>query len=104
MYYSIGEVASLLNVNTSLLRYWEKEFKIKIEKKSKAGKRFYTVSEIGVLTEIYILLKEKGYTIDGAKKELDKNNDGHLTDDFSKDEIIEKLESIKKKLKNLISL
>ena len=76
-YYSIGEVARLLNVNTSLIRFWEKEFEQITPKKKKSGIRKFTKPDIEVLQLIYSLLKEKKMTIDGAKRHLkqSKNND-----------------------------
>lgn len=76
-YYSIGEVARLLNVNTSLIRFWEKEFEQITPKKKKSGIRKFTKPDIEVLQLIYSLLKEKKMTIDGAKRHLkqSKNKD-----------------------------
>ena len=66
-YYSIGEVASLLNVNSSLIRYWEKHFpKIK-PKKNRKGHRLFTNQDIEQLKFIYFLVKEKGYSLENAK-------------------------------------
>ena len=72
-YFSIGEVASLLNVNTSLIRFWESEFEFINPKKNKKGLRKYTNEDINKLKKIYSLLKEEGFTIDGARKHLKKN-------------------------------
>jgi DNA-binding transcriptional MerR regulator len=70
MYYSIGEVADFLNVNTSLLRFWEKEFQFEVSKKNKKGNRLFTVKELEKINKIYQLVKIEGYTLDGAKKAL----------------------------------
>ena len=68
LYYSIGEVADMFEVNISLLRFWEKEFDILKPKKNKKGLRKYTQKDIEIIEKIYHLLKKQGFTIDGAKK------------------------------------
>lgn len=74
LYYSIGEVAKYFEVNTSLIRYWEKEFPILRPKKNKKGNRYFTPEDIKNLKIIYHLVKEKGYTLDGARIALTTNN------------------------------
>jgi len=70
LYYSIGEVAEIFDVSTSLIRYWESEFpSLKPHKNSKGDRRF-TVKNIEQLDQIYRLVKEEGYTLDGAKKAI----------------------------------
>ena len=69
-YYSIGEVSKAFNVNPSLLRFWEKEFDEIKPKKKESGTRKYTPENIKILKLIYHLVKEKGLTISGAKKQL----------------------------------
>ncbi|MEM7055453.1 MAG: MerR family transcriptional regulator [Bacteroidota bacterium] len=69
-YYTIGEVAQLFSVSTSLLRYWEKEFKQLKPQKSKQGIRKYTQADIAQFRVIYHLIKEQGYTIRGARAYL----------------------------------
>ncbi len=71
-YWSISEVAGKFGVNQSLLRYWEKEFPLLDPKKQGSGKRAYTARDIEIVTVLHDLLKEKGYTIDGAKRQLRK--------------------------------
>ena len=73
LYYSIGEVAKAFDVNTSLIRYWEKEFPIIRPKKNKKGNRYFTPEDIKNLEMIYYLIKEKGYTLDGARIALTTN-------------------------------
>ncbi len=100
LYYSIGEVASIFDVNTSLIRFWEKEFAIIQPKKNKKGNRLFTVKDIENFNKIYQLVKLEGYTLDGAKKAL-KQKDGGLESNGSnlpKDELIERLEQIKSQL------
>jgi DNA-binding transcriptional MerR regulator len=70
LYYSIGEVAELLQVNASLLRFWEKEFNLSVSKKNKKGNRLYTAKEIEKIQRIYHFVKIEGYTLEGAKKAL----------------------------------
>jgi DNA-binding transcriptional MerR regulator len=69
-YWTISEVAEKFGVNQSLLRYWEKEFPALDPKKHGSGKRAYTAKDIEIIAVLHELLKEKGYTIDGAKRQL----------------------------------
>jgi DNA-binding transcriptional MerR regulator len=73
LYYPIGEVAVWFNVNTSLIRYWEKEFKQLQPRKTRKGDRLFRAQDVEFLKQIYYLLREKKYSIDGAKTYL-KNN------------------------------
>lgn len=71
LYYPIGEVSKMFNVNSSLLRYWEKQFPSLIKpQKNRKGNRFYTSQDIENIRAIYFLVKEQGMTLDGAKKKL----------------------------------
>ena len=92
-YYSIGEVASNFNVNPSLIRFWEQEFKILNPKKNSRGNRKFTKKDIENFNKIYFLLKEKGYTIQGAKDYINNNKKS-----FDKLDTINKLKLIKDKL------
>lgn len=74
-YHTIGEVAEKLEVNTSLIRFWESEFDILNPKKNKKGLRKYTEKDIRILEKIYFLLKEEGFTIEGAKKAFKRKKD-----------------------------
>ena len=65
-YFNIGEVSKSLNVNTSLIRFWDEKFDILNPKKNKKEKKKYTKYDIKILNEIYNLVKEKGYTIKGC--------------------------------------
>lgn len=73
LYYSIGEVAELLDVNPSLLRFWEKEFSIIHPQKNKKGNRIYTEKDVKNLKLIHYLVKERGFTLEGAKKKIKEN-------------------------------
>lgn len=70
LYYSIGEVSKMFDVNASLIRFWEKEFSIIKPKKNKKGNRMFTSKDVDNFRLIYHLVKEKGYTLDGAKRQL----------------------------------
>ena len=70
LYYSISEVARMFDVNTSLIRYWEKEFDCIRPVKNKKGNRQFTQSDIDNIRKIYYLTKECGYTLAGAKEQL----------------------------------
>jgi DNA-binding transcriptional MerR regulator len=96
-YYTIGEVAKAFEVNTSLLRYWEKQFKEIQPKKKTSGVRKYTPQDVENIKLIYHLLKEKGMTIEGAKNHL-KNS---KSSEENKMDVLKKLERIKKELENL---
>ena len=69
-YYSIGEVADMFGVNTSMIRYWEKEFDVLRPRKNKKGNRLFTERDVRYVHVIYHLLKVKGYTLAGAKMAL----------------------------------
>lgn len=95
----------MFNVNTSLIRFWEKEFSIIQPKKSKKGNRMFTPKDIENFNKIYNLVKMNGYTLEGAKKALKDKVHVPVSDSFEtpKDhsDLIAKLEEIKLKLKNL---
>ena len=97
LYYSIGEVASILQVNNSLIRFWEKEFEIIRPKKNSRGNRIFTKHDLQNLLLIKHLLKEKKYTIQGAKKKIRENKDG-TTKNF---QIIQNLKNIRKQLSEI---
>jgi DNA-binding transcriptional MerR regulator len=96
-YYRIGEIAKAFNVNPSLLRFWEKEFKEIQPRKKEGGARKYTPDDVNTIQKIYYLLKEKGLTIEGAKKQLKLKN---LSEDRNL-ELIQKLEQLKSDLVQL---
>jgi len=93
-YYGIGEVAKAFGVNTSLIRFWEKEFDAIKPKKNAKGNRKFTPEDIKNLQLIYHLVKERGFTLEGAKTHL-KENKKKTLDNF---EIIAKLERVKLEL------
>ena len=75
LYYSIGEVAKTLKVNVSLIRFWEKEFDILKPKKNKKGNRMFRVVDFENLKLIFHLVKERGFTLEGAKNKLKQNKE-----------------------------
>ncbi len=75
LYYTIGEVSELFEVNASLIRFWEKEFDILKPKKNKKGNRLFTPQDIDHLRIIYHLVKERGYTLQGAREKLKDNKE-----------------------------
>jgi len=99
LYYSIGEVSKAFGVNSSLIRFWEKEFSVIKPKKNAKGNRMFTKEDVKNLELIYHLVKERGFTLDGAKEHL-KNHKKKTLDNF---DIIRKLEKIKAELKDLKS-
>jgi len=99
LYYKIGEVAKAFDVNASLIRYWEKEFKQLKPKKSKTGSRLYTKKDVETLQHIYHLVKEKSYTLDGAKQKLkEERHIGQLQEVPSNQAVITRLQKIKSEL------
>jgi DNA-binding transcriptional MerR regulator len=93
-YYGIGEVARAFDVNTSLIRFWEKEFDILQPKKNAKGNRKFTQEDVRSLELIYHLVKERGFTLEGAKLHL-KENKKPTMDRF---ELVRKLQGIRSEL------
>lgn len=96
-YYKIGEVAKAFGVNTSHIRFWENEFDILKPKKNRKGNRLFTQSDIKNLKIIYFLVKEQGYTLEGAKAKMKEKPKKIQTNQ----ELISKLEHIKAELKKI---
>jgi len=94
VYYSIGEVADMFNVKTSLIRFWEKEFDVIKPQKNKKGNRFFTRLDIDNFHLIYHLVKERGMTLKGAQMKLKENRED-VQNNF---EIVKSLLEIKKML------
>jgi DNA-binding transcriptional MerR regulator len=93
-YYSISEVADLFGIASSVLRYWENEFKTLNPSKGRNGIRRYTIDDIDEIEKIHDLLKNRGFTIDGAKKELKSYS-------TSEDALTRKLLKLKSRLEYL---
>ena len=97
LYYTIGEVAEMFGVSRSLLRYWENEFSFLTPRKNRKGDRLFTKENIQQIQIIYNLVKERGFTLEGAKQELKKEK-GSLTEQI---DLVEKLKTIHQRLKGL---
>ena len=97
LYFSIGEIAEAFNVNASLIRFWDKEFDILKPKKNAKGNRMFTQEDVKNMKLIYHLVKERGFTLEGAKTHL---KDGQKKS-LDKHEIISKLEKVKAELNNI---
>ena len=93
-YYRIGDVASILNIPTSTLRFWEKEFTIIKPVRNQKNTRLYTPKDIETIKMIHFLVKEKGLKLDAAQALIRRNRDG-VSKQF---EVIERLKGIKAKL------
>lgn len=91
VFYTIGEVADMFQVNTSHIRFWEKEFDILKPQKNKKGNRLFTKEDIENIKLIYHLVKERGLTLKGAKQKLKDNKE----DTLNKHELVDRLKSIK---------
>ena len=97
LFYKISEVAEMFKINISAVRFWEKEFDILKPKKNKKGNRLFTPKDIKNIQIIYHLLKERGFTVEGAKKKLKENK----TDTIDNIEIVTHLKDIRGFLVNL---
>ncbi|MCB0804195.1 MAG: MerR family transcriptional regulator [Bacteroidales bacterium] len=97
LFYSIGEVADMFQVNTSLIRYWDKEFDIIKPKKNKKGNRLFTPDDVKNFHVIYHLVKERGFTLEGARKKLKENKE----DTINNIEVVKTLSDVKKLLLEL---
>ena len=97
LYYSIGEVAAMFKVNASLIRFWEKEFDIIKPQKNKKGNRLFTQQDVDNFYIIYHLVKERGFTLQGAKEKLKDNKE----DTINSVEIVKSLNRVKKFLLDL---
>ena len=95
--YSIGEVAKIFNVKTSLIRFWEGEFDIIKPKKNKKGNRLFSPKDVENFHLIYHLVKERGFTLQGAKDKLKENKE----DTINKVEIVARLKEIRSFLVDL---
>jgi DNA-binding transcriptional MerR regulator len=94
VFYSIGEVAEMFNVNTSNIRFWENEFDILKPHKNAKGNRMFTNEDLKNLKIIYYLLKERGLTIKGAQKKLKENKE----DTLQNFEVVNRLHEIRQML------
>jgi DNA-binding transcriptional MerR regulator len=91
MYYTMGEVSAMFDVNQSLIRFYEKEFDVLQPKKNKKGNRYFTAEDIENLKIIFHLIRDKGYTLNGAKEHLKHNT----SDTRDTQKVISQLENLK---------
>ena len=91
LYYSISEVSEMFGVNNSLIRFWEKEFDIIKPKKNKKGNRMFTKDDIENIRLIYHLVKERGFTLQGAQQKLKENK----SDTVDQVEVIDRLNKVR---------
>jgi DNA-binding transcriptional MerR regulator len=94
LFYTIGEVAEMFKVNTSLIRYWEKEFVVLKPKKNNKGNRLFTQKDIDNLHLIFHYVKERGMTLKGAKLKMKENRE----DTVNNFEAVKKLQEIRRQL------
>lgn len=94
LYYSIGEVSKMFDVNPSLIRFWEKEFSVIKPKKNNKGNRMFSQKDVRNFEKIYDLVKLKGFTLEGAKGQLRQKKDISSLNL----EVMERLEKVKLKL------
>ncbi len=99
VYYSIGEVARMFDVNTSLIRFWEKEFDIIRPHKNKKGNRLFTPKDVDNFHKIFHLVKERGYTLQGARDKL-KEEPEVFDRDFEINKTLDKMKTFIVALKN----
>lgn len=97
LYYSIGEVAELFELNDTTLRFWEREFPQINPKKGGRGVRQYTKADIETIRVIYNLVKVRGLRIEAAREVLKKNHEGAV----QTAEVVDRLRAIKKELQAL---
>ena len=96
-YYGIGEVAAMFRVNPSLLRYWEAEFDLLKLRKNRKGDRFFRPDDIKQVQRIYHLLRERKYTIEGAKDFMKRS--GKTNEKFEAIETLKKIRDFLLELK-----
>jgi DNA-binding transcriptional MerR regulator len=97
VFYTIGEVAEMFSVNTSLIRFWEREFEMLKPQKNKKGNRLFKKDDIEQVKLIYHLVKERGMTINGARQKLKDNKE----ETVQNHELVERLLSIRQMLTDL---
>ena len=91
LYYTMGEVTQMFDVNASQIRYYEREFEILQPKKNKKGNRLFSPDDVENLMIIFSLVKDKGYTLQGAKDHLRSNKD----EEKENQKVIDSLERLK---------
>lgn len=94
LFYSISEVADLLGVNQSNLRFWESEFKQLKPRRNPKGTRFYSPGDIALIKQIMYLVNEQKLTLEGAKRKLSQKKDTVA----KQQEVVERLKLIRTEL------
>ncbi len=98
LFYKIGEVCELMELEPYVLRYWEKEFPPLSPQKNSAGQRIYSNEDVQTVEKIKSLLYDEGYTIEGARRQLAESED---IDDTSDNELLAENKALKKKLRKI---
>lgn len=98
LFYTIGEVAAMFNVNTSLIRFWDKEFEVLSPHRNRKGNRLFTPTDVAYFHKIYHWVKEEGYTLQGAKEKLKEKP---LAADSAEEELLRRLHRVRKFLIDL---
>lgn len=98
-YYKISEVAEILGINASTLRFWEKEFTIIKPKRNEKNTRFYTPEDIETIKMVYYLVKEKGLKLDAAQQQIKVNR--HNVSQRA--QVIDRLKGIREELNGLLN-
>lgn len=98
LFYTIGEVAAMFNVNTSLIRFWDKEFEVISPNRNRKGNRLFTPTDVAYFHKIYHWVKEEGYTLQGAKEKLKAKP---LVADSAEEELLQRLHRVRKFLTDL---
>jgi DNA-binding transcriptional MerR regulator len=93
VYFTIGDVAAIFKVNTSLIRFWESEFPMLKPHKNTRGERKFTRKDLSIIAQIYKLVKEEGFTLDGARKQFKTSKTSENKD--TENEILQRLQHLK---------
>lgn len=96
-YYKIGEVADILDIPASTLRFWEKEFTIIKPKRNASNIRYYSLDDIETIRMVYYLVKEKGLKLDAAQQQI-KQNRSNVS---KRHEVVERLKEIREELRRM---
>ena len=98
-YYKISEVATILNIPASTLRFWEDKFKIIKPYRNEHGTRFYTPKDIEIIRMVYYLVKERGLRLDAAQEQIRSNHSGVSR----KHKAVERLKTIRTELQSMLN-
>lgn len=98
-YYKISEVAEILGINASTLRFWEKEFTIIKPKRNDKNTRFYTPEDVETIKMVYYLVKEKGLKLDAAQQQI-KTNRQNIS---QRAQVIDRLKSVREDLNTILT-